>query len=235
MNIEQELFASYHLEKDKLLKYGFENLSNVFVYSKDFLNGDFKAKIVIDEKGIVSGKVIENAFNEEFVQLRIESFHGGFVGEVREAYKEILVDIRDRCFKKEIFVSNQANRLVKLIKERYGESPDFPFTDSKYKHLGVFRYQGNQKWYGLVMNVDKSVFGKEYKDECVDVINVRIDENKRDDIINDKNIFPSYHMNKQKWVSILLDESLSDFEVMNYIDYSRNFMINKSSKKRKKC
>jgi len=42
-------------------------------------------------------------------------------------------------------------------------------------------------------------------------------------------------MNKQKWASIVLDESLSDLEVMNYIDYSRNFMINKSSKKRRKA
>ena len=233
MNIEQEIFASYRVEIEKLLDYGFENLANVFVYQKDFLNGDFKAQIVIDEKGTISGKVIEKAFNEEFAQLRIESFHGGFVGTVREAYKEILIDIRDKCFRKEVFVSNQANRLTRLIKEKYGESPDFPFTDAKYKHLGVFRYQENKKWYGLVMNINKSVFGEEYKDEYVDVINVRINENKRDLIINNKNIFPSYHMNKQKWVSILLDESLSDLEVMGYIDYSRNFMINKSSKKRK--
>lgn len=84
------------------------------------------------------------------------------------------------------------------------------------------------------MNVNKSVFGKEHKDEYVDVINVRINENKRDTIINNKNIFPSYHMNKQKWISILLDESLSDLEVMDYIEYSRNFMINKSKKRNKK-
>ena len=82
------------------------------------------------------------------------------------------------------------------------------------------------------MNIKKSVFGKEYKDEYVDIINVRIDEKKREIIINNKNIFPSYHMNKQKWVSILLDESLSDSEIMDYINYSRNFMINKTSKKK---
>ena len=232
MNIEQEIFASYRLEKDKLLDYGFEDLDGIFIYHKDFLNGEFEAQIVVDENGTVNGKVIENAFDEEFTQLRIESYRGGFIGSVREAYKEILIDIRDKCFKKVMFVSNQANRLTKLIKEKYDESPDFPFTDSKYKHFGVFRYQKNRKWYGLVMNVKKSVFGKEYKDEYVDVINVRIDENKREIITNNKNIFPSYHMNKQKWVSILLDESLSDSEIMDYINHSRNFMINKSSKKK---
>jgi len=39
-------------------------------------------------------------------------------------------------------------------------------------------------------------------------------------------------MNKQKWVSIILDESLSDMEVMEFIDYSRNFMIGKTSRKK---
>ena len=69
----------------------------------------------MDENGEVNGKVIENAFNEEFAQLRIASYHGGFIAGVREAYKEILLDIRDKCFKKVLFVSNQANRITKLI------------------------------------------------------------------------------------------------------------------------
>ena len=82
------------------------------------------------------------------------------------------------------------------------------------------------------MNVSKSSFLPNSKNEFVDVINVRIDENNREEILKNKGIYPSYHMNKQKWVSILLDESLSDSEIMDYINYSRNFMINKTSKKK---
>ena len=82
------------------------------------------------------------------------------------------------------------------------------------------------------MNINKSVFIKDKKDEYIDVINVRIDENKREEIINYQNIFPSYHMNKQKWISIILDDSLSDEEAMKYIDYSRNFMMSKTSKRK---
>ena len=228
MTIEQEIFASYKVDKDRLIEYGFINLSGIYIFSKNFLNDEFKALINVDENGEINGKVIENEFDEEFIQLRVESFHGGFVGTVREAYKEILVDIRNKCFKKEIFVSNQANRIAALIKKRYGESPDFPFRDPHIKNYGVFRYQGNQKWYGLIMNVNKSNFGGSDKKEYVDVINVMIDENRCGEIIDRVSIYPSYHMNKQKWVSILLDESLEDEAVMTYIDYSRNFMIKKA-------
>lgn len=227
MTIEQEIFASYRVNIDKLLEYGFDCFPPIYTYSIDFMNGEFTALITIDEKGEIRGKVMEKAFNEEFVQIRIESFHGPFVGKVRENYKQILIDIRNHCFSKVVFISNQANRINKLINERYQETPDFPFTDSHIKNYGVFRYQGNKKWYGLIMNINKSVFTKNNKEEYVDVINVRIDENKRNDIINNKSIFPSYHMNKQKWVSIILDESLSDEEVMFYIDCSRNFMMKK--------
>lgn len=228
MTIEQEIFSSYKLNIDKLLEYGFEKLDNIYIYSVNFLNDEFKALISIDELGEVNGKVIENEFDEEFVQLRIDSLHGGFIGTVRETYKEILLDIRDKCFEKVMFISNQANRVTELIKEKYNEYPDFPFKDPHIKNYGVFRYQGNKKWYGLIMNVNKSVFGDNYLNQYVDVINVRIDEDKRDDIIDNKSIYPSYHMNKKKWVSILLDESLSDEIVMSYIDYSRNFMIKKT-------
>lgn len=230
MTIEQELFSSYRVIKDRLLEYGFFNYSNIYTYSTIFHNNEFKALISVDESGTLTGKVIEMAFNEEFSQLRNDSFHGGFIGEVREQYKEILIDIRNKCFKEVIFASNQANRIIGLINEKYHESPDFPFKQDRYKKYGVIRYKGNNKWYGLIMNINKSVFGGDNKEEYVDVINVRIDEKERDNIINNKNIFPSYHMNKQKWISILLDESLNDGEVMKYINFSRDYMIKKRSK-----
>lgn len=231
MTIEQELFAAYRTNKDKLIEYGFDCFNGVCTYHVFFHNNEFEARITVDEHGALSGKVVEKEFGDEYFQLRNESFQGGFVGEIREEYKEILLKIRDHCFCKQLFVSNQANRLAILINEKYHEQPDYPFDNEKYKPYGVFRYHGNNKWYSLIMHVSKTVFGKENKEEYVDAINVRIDENRRNEILKEKAIYPSYHMNKQKWVSILLDDSLKDEEVMEYIDWSRNFMIGKTSRK----
>ena len=72
-----------------------------------------------------------------------------------------------------MFVSNQANRIATIIKKRYHEEPDFPFSDPKIQNYGVFRYHINKKWYGLIMNVSKSKFLPNSKNEFVDVINVR--------------------------------------------------------------
>ncbi len=232
MRIEQELFSSYRPLRERLLEYGFEDFSGVLTYAKDFMDGEFRALITIDEKGLLAGKVIEKEFGEEYTQLRIASLHGGFVGSVRESYKAILLDIREKCFKREAFLSNQANRLNDLIKERFSESPDFPFDEEKYRNYGVYRYAGNDKWYGLVMNVSRSVFKGE-KEGNVDVINVRIDEERREETLKTKGIYPSYHMNKQKWVSILLDETLSDEEIFSFVSWSRDFMKGKGERKKK--
>ena len=40
--------------------------------------------------------------------------------------------------------------------------------------------------------------------------------------LENKNIYPAYHMNKKNWVSIILDESLSNDEIFNLIDISYN-------------
>ena len=231
MTIEQELFAGYRPDKGKLTEFGFDCFEGVYTHNVAFHEGEFEALLVVDEHGVLSGKVVEKEFGDEYFQLRNESFQGGFVGKVRKEYKEILLQIRDRCFSKQPFVSPQANRLAALIQERYQEQPDYPFDNEKYKRYGVFRYRGNQKWYGLIMNVSKAVFGGKDKEEFADAINVRIDEGRRDEILEKKGIYPSYHMNKQKWVSILLDESFSDEEIMTYVDWSREFMIGKTARK----
>ncbi len=102
MTIEQELFAAYRPNKNKLIEYGFDCFNGVYTYHVIFHNNEFEARITIDEHGTLSGKVVEKVFGDEYFQLRNESFQGGFVGEIREEYKEILLKIRDHCFCKQL-------------------------------------------------------------------------------------------------------------------------------------
>lgn len=230
MKIEEEIFNSYIPNYEKLKAYGFEIFANIYTYSKTFLNDDFKALITIDNKGEINVKVIEEAFNEEFALLRVDSYVGAFASQVRDAYKEILLDIRDNCFNKQDFISKQANRISKLIKKTFNESPDYPFDQEKYKNYGVFRNKDNNKWYGLIMNVKKSLLEDIDSEEYIDVINVKVDENQRKELLEIKGIYPSYHMNKEKWISIALDESLTDEKIMNLIKCSRDLVSNKKRK-----
>lgn len=93
IHIEDEIFLKkkFDFEKLKEFKLCFEN--NTYIYSEDFMYGDFKAVIEISD--VLKGKVIDNFSDEEYMPLRIESYDGEYICKVREAYKSILKRIAD--------------------------------------------------------------------------------------------------------------------------------------------
>ena len=77
--------------------YGFENKNACYTLSKEFMDGDFTAEIRVYENGSVVGRVMDNMMGEEYIPLRMPNYTGAFVGSVRAAYEELLLDIADNC------------------------------------------------------------------------------------------------------------------------------------------
>ena len=174
INIENEVFKKYIPNNKKLIKYGFKKNKNQYEISKTFLDDTFRADIAIDSKGQVIGKVIEKELDEEYTNFRIEGNSGEFVGKVREEYKNILQDIANKCFEKEYFIFEQSNRITKLIKEKYGVSPEFLWD--KFPGYGVYRNTRSNKWFGIIMNIDRSKIISDKSGE-IEVLNVKLDDN----------------------------------------------------------
>jgi len=107
---------------------------------------------------------------------------------------------------KACWVFNMNREFVfQLCKERYGTEPDYPFSD-KY-NSAVLRHSDTRKWYGIVLNVSPKVFGFS-GEKKVDVINLKIDPIMMGSFLDEKGIFPAYHMSKTCWISVLLDGSV---------------------------
>lgn len=231
MDIEGKVFAKASVSFDKLIPFGFVFLDGEYVYQEPFHNGEFLAVVKVDGKGRVSGKVLETEMNnEEFQQLRIDSFSGGYVGEVRQEYQQILEKIKAACFFQELFHAPQSNRIAEQIFERYGERPDFPWEEP----FGVFRFPENRKWYGLIMPLPKKrLTHKEEDEEVIDVMNMKADEAVLQEQLTWPGVFPAYHMNHKKWISVCLDETLPDAEVMKLIDASRQQILPKKKATKK--
>ncbi len=216
MNFEDEIFKKYTVDYEKLLKYGFIKDNNDYKYSKEFMDSNFRADIYITNDGKIKGKVIDLSFDEEYINFRIEEQTGEFVGQVREEYKNILLDIRNNCFATNYFIYEQSNRIAKLINEKYNVTPEFLWETAP--NYGVVRNSRSNKWFGIIMNIDKSKIIPEETGE-IEVLNVKLD----DDVpkyLETKGIYPSYHMSKKSWVSIILDNTLSDEKIMKLIDIS---------------
>ncbi len=220
MTIEQKVFSRRRFSTKKLSEYGFKDMGTCWSLSGEFLDGDFTAEIRVYENGSVQGRVIDNMMGEEYIPLRMPNYTGAFVGSVREAYEELLLDIADKCCAEVSFVSDQSNRIAALILDRYSVEPDFPWDEGEQNPAGVFRHGGNNKWFGLIMNIDRRHLDKGAGEETVDVINLKADENRTAALHKIKGIYPAYHMNHSRWISVVLDDTLDDRDVMDLVDES---------------
>ena len=214
IHIENEIFLKKKFDFEKLKEFGFSIENNTYVYTEDFLDSNFKAIIEISD--VLKGKVIDNLSNEEYIPLRIESFDGEYVCKVRETYKSILKRIADTCCTNVFFACEQANRITNQIYETYGIKPDFPWNNDN----GVFRHLDTRKWFSLIMYVSLDALLKNGDGHMLNIINVKIDTSKRDELYEIKGIYPAFHMNHKMWVSIVLDETISDDIIMKFIQCS---------------
>lgn len=220
MKIEDEIFKKSEIDYDKLIPYGFKCENGKYVYSKKIMNNTFQVYITVIDKARVDGKIIDLEFGDEYTNYRLEGEVGEFVGRVREEFENILNDIKNKCAITKYFATEQANRIASLIKENYGDIPEFLWE--KFPGYGVFRNSCNRKWYAAIMNINRNKIDSSEDDE-VEIIDVKVDEDKISDILNKKGIYKGYHMNKDNWVSIILDDTLSDEEIMYYIEKSHEY------------
>ena len=143
MEIENKIFKSYTLNKDKLIDYGFIKEDYGYKYLKKIMHNAFQAIIVIDENGIVSGKIYDLEAECEYTNFRVKDVTGEFALTVREEYENILKDIRDKCFSKKYFIYSQSNRIADYIGKKYNVLPEFLWKKSP--QYGVFRNSRSKK------------------------------------------------------------------------------------------
>lgn len=220
MTIEEDIFQRKRFYFEKLEPFGFCRTDGGYVYVHDFMDGDFRAIVSVSTDGAVTGKVIDVANDEEYVQMRYETFKGAFVGSVREAYEDLLQRIATQCCKDVFFRSDQSNRLTEHIFETYGIIPDFPFDQDRYKTSGVFRHPENRKWFALLMPITWNALLKNGCKDPVDAVNLKIDPAQGDELRAIDGIFPAYHMSHKSWISVVLDDTLSDKEIAPLVDMS---------------
>ena len=96
--------------------------------------------------------------------------------------------------------------LEKYILDTYGVSAEYPWI--KYPTFAVFRHASNQKWFAVIMTIDKSKLGIS-EDGQIDVVNLKCDANIVPSMWEPKGIFPAYHMNKEHWITVALDDRVT--------------------------
>ena len=115
------------------------------------------------------------------------------------------------------------------IYRKYKASPEYPWENDDKD--AVFRHSDNRKWFALVMEVKGEKLGLS-GDKYVDAINLKIDDRMFHDVLTQRpGIFPAYHMNKNHWISILLNDSVPDAQIFPLLELSYDSVAPKRRKK----
>lgn len=220
-NIVEELFLHSKVNINKLVDYGFKIQNNNYIYTTNILGNQMKLTVTITQTGEINTEVFDLECEEIYTLFLAEGASGAFVGEVRKEYEKVLTDIRNNCFDKSIFTSNYALMIIDYIQNKYGDALEFLWEKSS--NNAVFRRKDNKKWYCAMLKVKGSSIGLD-SDKYVEVIDFIEDSNIIPNLIDRKNYFPAYHMNKKHWLTILLNNCTLDIQnVFNHIDRSYNF------------
>ena len=216
-----ENFKAYQFNSKKAKEYGFIENQGVWTFSSTILQGDF-FMIVTVEDGVLGFQVYDKETGDLYPQVHMESMRGTFVGTVREACLEVLYEIRKSCFDVQDFIYPQTKRIMTRVQEKYENQLEYLWEKSP--DTAILRHENNQKWYAVLMKIswDKLEKGRE---GLVEAVNLKHDQ--VSDLLVKKGIYPAFHMNKRYWISVPLDDSLSDEEMLELIEKSWNLTLKK--------
>lgn len=125
-----------------------------------------------------------------------------------------------RSFRKEI---------LQLAAEQYGTEAAYLWV--KYPQYAALRHN-NKKWYALIMDVPEKKLGLPGED-IVDIINLKVEPPLVGSLRMEKGIFPAYHMNRDNWISVLLDGTVDLARIIDLLDLSYNITKDKPKRKEK--
>ena len=207
----------YVLLEDRLINFGFQFEENILFFRKNILNDTFRIEIKLINK-YFEVEVYDLDFNEVYSLFSVDSANGEIVTAIREEVKDVLEKIL--CLESIIYED-----VLRYVKERYNSTTVKPFkTNPDIKALVTPK----GKWYALFLDVE---YNKLKKDSLVDskvkIVNLKHIPSKISTVIDNRNIFPAYHMNKNHWISVVLDNNIDIEYVKELIELSYNLVNNK--------
>ncbi len=213
LHAEKELFAGRVASETGLKNFGFLEREGGFFGTFEILGGDFLVEVEVKE-GVFT-RTIERETGEEYSLHLVEGAEGSFVSRVREEYLALLGRISEECFEGSMFRGSFVRAVIDYVARAYGRSPEFLWDDLD---AAVWRREDTGKWFGAMMNIPRSKLGG--GEGNFDVLDVHASPEKIDALVDGKNFFRGYHMNKKHWLTVPLDGRVELARVCALLDES---------------
>ena len=203
---------------NKLLRFGFARSRNVYVYSEDLLDGEYQISITVSKNGVVSAEVT-SALSSGQTSKKVKKTPQK---DLLNQCEILLGKINDDCFEYDycdnnVFQSDLARQIIVYAREKYGDELEFLWR--RYPNNAIIRRKDNAKWYAALLTVEQKKLNFPIEG-TVEIIDLKAAPESIQSIIDGVKFLPGYHMNKQNWITIRLDGSVSIEEICRKIDDS---------------
>lgn len=108
-------------------------------------------------------------------------------------------------------------QLDELILTRYEAESDHSFEDDR--SVTVFKQSDNKKWFAATKNIGCRSVGV-VRSGRIDIVNLRLSPRDITSLRTREGFRPAWRMNQNAWITILLDGSVPDEEVLRCLDTS---------------
>ena len=106
-------------------------------------------------------------------------------------------------------------QLIAYVSERYSADPEYPWNDGNF----IFRHQNNRKWFAVVQRIPYGKLGLRQEGET-DILNLKCSPLMSGAYRPQPGVFPGYHMNKDHWLTLLLDGTAGDELIRELLEIS---------------
>lgn len=209
------IFKDNIFNQSMALKYGFKKENNHYLLQKEIGIGGFLAKFEIWDKQF-KVTILEKPDIIKYLPFEIYNASGEFVSKIRFEVDLLIDEIVDLCFDS-ISVRKE---LIRYVMAEFGTVPEKPWDN--YDSYCTLKTNLSKKWYGVFMIIPGSYLGIK-KNENVDVLNIKLEPDEVKKLIDNKQYFPAYHMNKKHWITILLNRN-TDLNIIKEL-ISKSFYL----------
>lgn len=202
---------------DKLKTYGFYQDGEFYIFQRDLSEADLYAliKISVDR---IEVRVIDRAFGDDYIPFNVKDSRCAAKFEV----EALLEDILSKCFLPTLIVP----ALTRYMEEKYGTAHEEPWDYLPGYY--TFKAPNSGKWYAIIMHLPGNRIGL-CGETMVDIINVKIRAERIEGLVDHEHYFPSYHMSKKNWITVLLNEE-TDMDVLKTLIDDSFQMVEKPRK-----
>lgn len=117
--------------------------------------------------------------------------------------------------------------VISFMKSEFGAEGEQLWA--QFPNYTVFRNGKNKKWFGIIMDIERSKLGIDGEGLC-DILVIKCDPILIGSLINNRGYLPAYHISKKSWITVLLDSSAPPAEEIKDLIHLSYDIIDKKRK-----